>query len=158
MMRKSKTEKIVSEAKSFADQAAQWLSDKLDDAPDMDEIKEVVGDRAKDTLESARDRMEDLAGWFGEMAENLAAAVGEPPKEPKGKKVAGAVAAGAAVAGGLYFFNPTYGKSRRARIKSYFVTLRDRILGRLDEDSNVYVDGAGDLRTIDPDKVSGLEG
>jgi hypothetical protein len=157
-MRKTKTEKFLDEAKSIADQAVKWLGDRVDDAPDLDEIKDVVGDKTKETVESLRDRMEDMASWLGDVAENMKSSVIEPPKEPKGKKTAAAVAAGAAVVGGLYYFNPTYGKSRRAKVKAYFAQLKDRVLGRSERDTDFHSDGSGNLHTVDSGKVAGISG
>lgn len=157
-MRKSKTDKFIDEAKSLADQAVKWLNDRVEEAPDMGDIKDAVGDKTKDTVESLRDRMEDMASWLGEVADNMTSAVIDPPPESRGKKAAAAVAAGAVVVGGLYYLNPTHGKTRRARVKAYFADLKDRLMGRIDSDTNVFADGSGDLRTVDSDNVAGIAG
>jgi hypothetical protein len=157
-MRKTKTEKFVDEAKSIADQAVKWLSDRVEDAPDMDEIKDVVGDKTKETVETLKDRMEDMASWLGDVADNMKSSVVPEPENSKGKKTATVVGVGAAVAGGLYFFNPTYGKRRRARLKEYFVQLKDRFLGGNSGDTDFHSDGSGNLHTVDSDKIAGISG
>lgn len=160
-MPKSTTQKVVHEASKLSEQAADWIRDRLAEAPEASEIKEAVSDRTRQTLEAARDRMEDMAGWLGEMAENFAAnaphVLEEPPASRKASKAAVAGAVAATAAGGWYFFNPETGKDRRTRLRNYLSGIRDRIMGRV-KDADVFVDRDGDFVSVDDGKVAGISG
>ncbi len=154
-MNNSNTTSFVKNMKHQADRASGWFGDRLDQAPDMEDVREAVSDTSRKTVEAARDRIDDFGKWLADLAEDMG--VVEPPKSSKANKAAGVAAIGAAAAGGWYFFNSTTGKQHRSRVRDYLVGLRDRIMGRL-KDSEVFADQSGDLVTVDPQEITGIEG
>lgn len=151
----SKTEKFVEESKSQLDRMSSWLNDRLEKAPDLEDVKEVVNDKSRQTVEAARDRIDELGKWLGDLAADMN--VIEPPAKGKSKKAAGATAIGTLAVGGWYFFNPTNGEARRLRVRNYFAGVRDRIMGQLN-DADILVDDSGDLIVVDERNVAGIEG
>lgn len=151
----SKTEKFIKEGKKSVDRFSRWLSDRIAGAPDLEDVKDFASQKSRQTVESARDRVEEFGSWLGDLAVEMN--VVEPPKKTKSKRVAGSVAVAAVAAGGWYLFNPSTGKERRVRIRNYFAGLRDRVLGRM-KDAEVFVDDGGDLKVVSEDTVAGIPG
>jgi hypothetical protein len=151
----TRTEKFVEESMNQLDRVSRWLNDRIDSAPSLEDVKDVVNDKSRQTIEATRDRVEELGKWLGDLAEELN--VIEPPPESRSKKAAGAAAVGVAAVGGWYFFNPTNGEERRMRMRNYFAGVRDRIMGRL-EDEEVFVESNGDLTVVDERKVASIDG
>ncbi len=149
------TEEFVKVGKKSVRGFSRWLSRQIEDAPDFDDVKDFAAQKSRQTVEIARDRVEELGSWLGDLAVEMNLV--EPPKKSKSKQVAGGVAVAAVAAGGWYLFNPSTGKERRLRIRNYFSGLRDRITGRID-DINFIADEPDDVAVVGERKVAGLEG
>ncbi|HEY5891236.1 MAG TPA: hypothetical protein VIW94_11120 [Acidimicrobiia bacterium] len=149
------TEEFVKVGKKSVHGFARWLSRRLEEAPDLEEVKDFAAQKSRQTVEMARDRVEELGSWLGDLAVEMNLV--EPPKKSKSKQVAGGAAVAAVAAGSWYLFNPGTGKQHRIRIRNYFSSLRDRITGRID-DINFIADEPDDIAVVGERKVAGLEG
>jgi hypothetical protein len=152
----SNTEKLLNDGRRQLGRFSRWLSDRLEGAPELDEVRDFASQKSRQAVEATRDRVEEVGKWLGDLAVEMN--VIEPPKKRKTEAAAAGVAVVAVAAVGWYLFSPKAGKARRRRIRNYFSGFGDRIASRID-DADVIVDGDGDLKVVsDAGKVSGLEG
>lgn len=151
----TKTERAIEGGKQQVDRFARWMSDRIDGAPNFDDVRDMASEKSRQTVEQARDRVEDFGRWLGDLAVEMN--VIEPPKKKNSQKVAAGIAVTAVAAGGWYFFNPKTGKVRRLRLRNYVAGLRDRIVGRVGG-AEVFVDENGDLNVVPDRPLDGLEG
>ena len=149
------TEEFIKAGNKSLDRFSRWLSSRIEDAPDLEEVRDFAAQKSRQTVEMARDRVEELGNWLGDLSVEMNLV--EPPKKSKSKQVAGGVAVAAVAAGGWYLFNPSTGKQRRLRIRNYLSTLRDRITGRID-DINFIADEPDEMAVVTERTVPDIKG